>query len=265
MARSRISWNANQMRRIRQAVSSYNAAITRMDKSGLYDVLPNRTSVEREMELIETRDELRQRERELGRILVKNKQDALDPVYMDGVVAPKYLTDEIKLAVRTINERRKQQREALLARGNTFRVSEDITPITYEDMTPAQEYTMYSNKNLQDLHEEDYFDGDDLDDVWSEMYPQTYKYAENYKAAWEEYNGDPIVSEVIDYMAEHYPEELNMIFESGDDEVDINYIYSNEKSSDRTPMTLRHDNIIRYWNDVYYTYHGGDHPGYGGR
>ena len=64
MARARIKWNSAQERRLREAVSKYNAAITRMEKSGNYDVIPNKTSVAREKNLIETRDELYQREKE---------------------------------------------------------------------------------------------------------------------------------------------------------------------------------------------------------
>lgn len=260
MARARITWNSAQERRLREAVSKYNAAITRMEKSGNYDVLPNKTSVAREKNLIETRDELYQREKELGRILVKNKPDALDFVDMDGYIAPKYLADEIKYATRTINTRRKEQREQLLNRANSFR-----SEMYNEPLSSIEEITMLSNKNLVELHEDYYVDGDDLDDLWEEMYPKTYQYAEKYKEAWMEYNGNSFVLDVIDYMAENYPDELALIFESGDDEVEINYIYSVEKSSDKTPVIIRHNNIMRYWNEVYHTYQGTNHPGYEGQ
>ncbi|MBQ1760311.1 MAG: hypothetical protein IIZ94_11575, partial [Prevotella sp.] len=88
---------------------------------------------------------------------------------------------------------------------------------------------------------------------------------EKYKDAWMEYNGNSFVLDVIDYMAENYPDELALIFESGDDEVEINYIYSVEKSSDKTPQIIRHNNIMRYWNEVYHTYQGTNHPGYEGQ
>lgn len=259
MARARISWNSAQERRLRTAVSKYNAAISRMEKSGKYDVLPNKTTIAREKNFIETRDELYQREKELGRILVKNKPDALDIVGMDGYTAPKYLADEIKYAIRSINERRRNQREQLLTRANSFR-----DEIPNNVVSPLDEITMLSNKNLINLNEDNYFNGDDLDVLLDEMYPQTYKYAELYKEQWEQYNGDPMVSDVIDYMAENYPDELNLIFESGDDEVEINYIYSSDKSSDKTPEVNRHKNIKDYWNEVYHQYHGENHPMYRG-
>lgn len=43
-----IRWNENQTRMLKQAVSKYNAAITRMIKSGKYDEVPNYTDYEKE-------------------------------------------------------------------------------------------------------------------------------------------------------------------------------------------------------------------------
>lgn len=250
--RSKISWNAAQQQRLRKAVSSYNAAVTRMEKSGKYMAVPNRTTVEREMRLVETRDELRQRITELGRILVKNNPEAGQPVNIGSdefpMIVPKYLKDEINLAVRSINERRKRYRMELFGDA--------------ADVSAAMEAQRVANKNLRDLNGEYYQDGDDLDDLWEELYPKTSLLADNYKDAWMEYNGDEFVVDVIDWMAANYPDELHMIFESGDDEVDINYIYPESKSSDMTPMVIRHNNIRRYWNDVWHTYHGDNHPGF---
>ena len=231
---SRIKWNANQRRRISDAVRKYNAAVTRMEKSGKYTAMPNKTSVAREMALIETRDELRQRERELGRILVKNNPKANDVEILGAEIVPQYLKQEMKYALRTVNERRKRQREQLFG----------------DDAMTAMEYaTRVANKNLHPLDEENYTDGDDLDALWSEAYPRTYEYAERYKAAWSEYNGNAIVPEIIDAMAEDYPDELALIFESGADEIDINYIY--KVSSDKTPVIVRHSNVVKFWNKKY--------------
>ena len=249
--RSPIRWTANQEARLRKAVSSYNAAVTRMEKSGKYTAVPNRTTVAREKSLIETADELRQREKELGRILLKNNPKANDVVDMssDGTfLVPQYLDNEIKLAARSINGRRKQQRLALFTDA--------------AEMSKQTEYMRYANKNLRDIDEDNYLDGDDLDDLWEEKYPKTYAYAERYKEAWSEYNGDPSVTDIIDWFAENEPDELALIFESGDDEVDINYIYV--VSSDKTPAVVRHNNIMRYWNDHYRRFTGNDHESYMG-
>lgn len=245
MARAKIRWTSKQVRALERAVNKYNSEVTSMENSGLYDVTPNRTTMTREQNLIETRDELVRRIDELTRI-TENGADSI--VDMNGVSAPKYLKDEIGNALDSINARRRNQRDEIL--GDT--------------VSAAQEYTMYSNKNLADLNGVYYTDGDDLDVLLEEYYPQTYHYAEQYKAQWEQYNGDPMVSDVIDYMAENYPDELNLIFESGDDEVEINYIYSSDKSSDKTPEVNRHKNIKDYWNEVYHQYHGGNHPMYRG-
>lgn len=245
MARAKIRWTSKQVRALERAVNKYNSEVTSMEKSGLYDVTPNRTTMTRERNLIETRDELARRIDELTRI---TDNDADSIVDMNGVSAPKYLKDEMGNALDSINARRRNQRDEIL--GDT--------------VSAAQEYTMYSNKNLADLNGVYYTDGDDLDVLLEEYYPQTYHYAEQYKEQWEQYNGDPMVSDVIDYMAENYPDELNLIFESGDDEVEINYIYSSDKSSDKTPEVNRHKNIKDYWNEVYHQYHGGNHPMYRG-
>lgn len=247
MAQSRIRWTSKQLRKLEKAINKYNSEVTSMEQSGLYDVTPNRTTLTRERNLIETRQELARRVDELSRITEDSASNVVD---MNGVSAPQYLRDEIGNTLDSINERRRNQREEILS-GN-------------EDILPNQEYTMYSNKNLADLNGVYYTDGDDLDVLLEEYYPQTYKYAELYKEQWEQYNGDPMVSDVIDYMAENYPDELNLIFESGDDEVEINYIYSSDKSSDKSPEVNRHKNIKDYWNEVYHTYHGGNHPDYKG-
>lgn len=242
----RIKWTANQIRRIRNAVSSYNAAVTRMQKSGLYDVVPNKTSVDREMGLIETRDELRQREKELGRILVKNRADALEPVEKDGLVIPMYLDREIKLAVRAINERRRKIRTKLFGE--------------FEELSNREAATRMANKNIRDVNEEYYTDGDDLDDLFEEKYPKTFQYAENYKQVWMEYNGDATVPDIIDWFAENEPDELAAIFESGADEVDIHYIYV--VSADKTPVIVRHNNVLRFWNNQYLSVRHEDFEGY---
>lgn len=242
----RIKWTANQVRRIRKAVSSYNSAITRMYSSGKYSSLPNKTTVEREMGLIETRDELRQRERELGRILVKNKADAAEPVILGTEVVPKYLADEIKLAVRAINERRRKIRTKLFGE--------------FEEMTNQEAATRQANKNIRDLNEEYYTDGDDLDDLFEEKYPKTFQYAENYKQVWMEYNGDATVPDIIEWFAENEPDELAAIFESGADEVDIHYIYV--VSADKTPVIVRHNNVLRFWNNQYLSVRHEDFDGY---
>lgn len=248
MARSKIRWTAKQVRRFEDVVNKYNRIVNDMEQSGVYDVTPNKTTMSRERNLIETREELNQRIDELSRI---TEDSAFNVVDLNGVLAPQYLKEEIDRAVNSINDRRQNQRDDIFSK--------------VDNLSPIQEYTKISNKNLNDLHEDYYVNGDDLDDLWEEMYPKTYHYAEKYKDAWMEYNGNSFVLDVIDYMTENYPDELALIFESGDDEVEINYIYSVEKSSDKTPQLIRHNNIMRYWNEVYHTYQGTNHPGYEGQ
>lgn len=272
MSRPPIKWTANQQARLKKAVKSYNAAVTRMEKSGKYTAVPNKTTFEKEKARIETRDELYQREKELGRALVKNKKDALKQVNLGSdetpFIVPKYMDDEMKLAIRSVNKARMKRRLDLftdagekskeLAKVGGLRLTKYgyVDPTTGEILEGLSRGIAYSNKNLQPLNEDNYQDGDDLDDVWDELYPQTYRYAEQYKDAWMEYNGDPAILEVIDYMADHYPDELKDIFDSGDDEVEINFIYDTSKSSDKTPTINRHERIKEYWGEIYYRFAG---------
>lgn len=245
MARAKIRWNAKQVRALENAVEKYNKIVVDMEQSGVYDITPNRTNMVREVNLIETRQELKQRIDELSRI---TEDSAFNVVDMNGASVPQYLKDEIGSAVDSINGRRESQRDSILS----------------DDMSTVQQYTKISNKNLAYLNKDNYVDGDDLDELWEAAYPRTYHYADQYKTEWENYNGDPMVADIIDYMAENYPDELALIFESGDDEVEINYIYPQDKSSDKTPEDIRHKNIKNYWNEVYHQYHGGNHPDYKG-
>ena len=245
MARNPITWTAGQRKALSTAVRKYNAAVTRMQKSNKFTVLPNKTSVDREMGLIETRDELRQRVKELESILISNNPNANDIAFIGQEVAPKYLANEMKLALKTINERRAKQRRQLFS----------------DDAMEAFEYARkVANKNLHQLHEQNYVNGDDFDDLLEEKYPNTFKYAETYKQVWIQYNGDATIPDIIDWFAMHEPDELALIFESGADEVDVHYIYP--MSADKTPVIIRHNNILRFWNAQYRKFKTVDFVGY---
>lgn len=120
-----IRWVRSQENRLRQAVASYNRAITMAEKDPAFqaripagmrasDVLPPRTTVAEERGKIETAAQLDARVRELGAILKKNDPRALDVVITDKQqVATRY---EVKVErnreTQVTRRRLKEAREA---------------------------------------------------------------------------------------------------------------------------------------------------------
>ena len=250
---SAIRWTPNQLKRLRQAVQSYNSAVTRMTKSGKFDSIPNYTDVESEKEHIRTRQQLDSRTKQLGRILKKNNPNADKPVEVDTpagkMVIPQYLRQEIKNTARVINEERRQYRESLY--GN------------FEEMSRPAQATAMANKNIAPVHEEDYYTGDDYDDLLGELYPDLRDYIDKYKNVWQDFGGDEEVVRIIERFEEENPDKFKEIIEGDYDETEINYIYgevltgpqrnpngynyANKASANKTPMINRYENVVRFW------------------
>lgn len=247
---SAISWTANQLSKLSKAVRSYNTAITRMAKSGKYDSLPNYTDVESERAHIRTRQQLDTRVKQLGRILKKNNPSADKPVEVNGLTVPQYLKKEIQNTARTVNDERRKYRETLFG--------------DFEGMSEIRKATLMANKNLADVHEEDYVTGDDFDDLLSELYPDLRDYIDKYINVWEDFGGDEEVIEIIERFGEENPEKFKEIIEGDYDETQIDYIYpskgstgprrnkhaynyANRGSANLTPQVNRYDNVVRFW------------------
>lgn len=237
MARGKIRWIKRQVERLRKAVSSFNAAVTRMEKSGKYDHVPNKVDMQTEMGRIDTRDQLRQRLVELGRILKKNKPDAQDVVQApDGSKVPRYLITEARNAKRAVNRQRQELRDTIYP--------------DWDNMKPWDKAADRSDRNIQPL-KADYWSAEDLEYLWGEKYVKDEDYLQNYIATMRSISAwDEVSQELEDIIRDitKKPRALRQIFEEQHDETEIYYLYPVSKE-DLTPFQIRYNRVIRFWNE----------------
>lgn len=260
---SKISWNENQQKRLRNAVRRYNRQVDKMKQSGIYDFVPERTTYAKEKERIYTRQQLYTRLAQIDRI---KKTGAAAPVEHEGYIVPTYLRNEIRNAIRNINRGRQE-----------FRATHLPT-----DLTDIEFATAISNSNFADIDTHSYYSGYDLEDLISSMLPNISNRVNMYVALFKDnmmgYDGAYEALEVLSLMADKYPDKLLEIFESNLEEVDISYIYpANPPSSivpgvfrtftvegkvynykngaaNQTPEEDRIGNVINFWKYVGYKY-----------
>jgi hypothetical protein len=215
-----------------------------MINSGNYREVPNYVSLDEEKTRIKTRDQLYQRERELGRILLKNNPKALDVVekVVDGetISMPRYLKDEISFSKRAANRKRKELRETIYP--------------NFDDMEPMEQASALSSKNLMPIDQDDeYYSGDDLDDLVNERYFAATTYYDIYLDTMRSFNAfDSIydeVSEIILDIEADSPRGIAYIYESKADEATIEYIYL-DRSADRTSIPRKVSNVLRFWRNT---------------
>ena len=249
MSRSPISWNPNQQKRLRDAVQKYNAAVTRMERSGKYDYVPAKTSYQEEHDRIYTRDQLYSRERQLGRILKKNNPQADVVVEVEGVTVPKYLKDEIRYTRQMRDETIKARREELFG--------------DFDSMTNMEKATLMANKNLGPVDEEyeydyeyptrEYFTPDDYMEILAYEYPDTALYIDQYLTVWDELGGSGELADILNRFLNQNPEALVNIFDSGDVRVEIEYIYPDKPLGSRTSSRgYKYDRLSAFqdsWQD----------------
>lgn len=237
-----ISWVSNQIRRLRTAVSNYNAAITRMENSGEYTMLPPRTSMAKEMQMISTRDELYKREGQLKRILKKNKPNAQVPmeyqVQPDRTeVVPRYMVDENKLAVRAENKRRNR---------DLHKIYPD-----FDSFDKVKKMTVYADKNLYPLSG-NFFSAENFQATLESQFFTGVNYADRILEVWREYSeNSPYYKMVVDditWIAKHDPDYMELLLESNADEAKLHYYYP--FSPDMTPFEMRQANISSFWADA---------------
>lgn len=217
-----------------------------MIKSGKYDEVPNYTDYEVEKKRITrmgNRRFLYQRVKELGRILVKNKPDSLAQVTKNingqDIVIPKYLDREIKNSKRLVNRRR----EELL---------KTIAP-NFESLSKIQQSNLLVNKNLApiDMNNE-YYSGDDLEDLTSEKYFSWLTYADNYMNTLDSMSEWQDVIARIEHIIlklQDNPKFLVEVFESKADEATIEYLYLSYKDHSKA-FDKRKNNVLRFWEQV---------------
>lgn len=241
--------NTKQLNTLINAVNAYNEVRDAMEQSGQYDVVPNRTSVERELDTyISDKRSFNDRVKQLKRITNK---DAAKPVVRYGIVVPKYFRDEVKNAVRQSDTRRAATRLELFP--------------NWGEMTSVEKAEALSNKNLEPLFEEDYYSAEMFDYLMEDIFPNMDKKSQGYINVWLDNGGDEYTASHILEMANENPEGFRRLMESPDIEKDIEYIYPTEGdftgnvsgykykrgSAYKDDYTLRMNKASAYWEDQY--------------
>lgn len=245
-----FSMNPEMLERLLKAIGEYNKEVFSMAESGDYTVVPNPTSIEKELGLISDKRTYNQRVNQLERI---TDSDAADVVTRYGVVVPRYMRDEIYNITRQANVRRASY---LL----------DFFP-DWDLMTAPEKATAYSNRNLEPLYEEDYYSSNMFDLLLEEAYPNMPDKAKAYINVWLDMTEDEDIASMIMEMAEKNPDGFRKLMESPDDEKEIEYIYPDEfrtgrkgsfsnfnykrTSAFKDDYTIRIDNASSYWTEQY--------------
>lgn len=244
-SRRGIRWNDNQVTMLKKAVSNYNRAVTRMIKSSDFDEVPNYVDFNKEKKRITKmghRRFLYQRVKELGRILLKNNPKAFNPIVknVDGEVLtiPQYLDSEIKNSRRVVNRRR----EELL---------KTISP-NFEELSRPEQGSILAGKNLAPIDpNEEYFSGNDLDELTSEKYFSWVTYSENYMDVMDSMPEWSDVKARIQHIILELQDNkraLVEIFESKADEATIEYLYFSYRDHSKS-FERRKQAVIRFWED----------------
>ena len=223
---------------LRRAVSAYNRTVDRLEKSGRFDLVPNKTSMQVEMGRINSRDQLYQRVKELRRILKSVKPDAQNPVEYMGAVVPLYMKREIEGAKRIINAERRKSRYANFP--------------GWDEMTPRERVQAETSGNIGDLQGE-YSTPDDLDDLTSQRYAESdANYMRKYIDVWHDYcvvrKYEQQVVDDIEWLIDNRPNAIREILDRGYIQAQIDYIYS--ESDDYTDTLTKHNNIVDFWRDM---------------
>lgn len=206
-----------------------------MKNSGKYDVVPNKVNFSQEKARIMTRDQLYQREKELSRLLKKNKRDAQDVVEVDGVNLPKYLVQEFKNVKRANNKKREELRGT---------IAPDLV-----GMSKPEQATYYADKNIAPTPDEvsnPYDYPDRLDEEITEKYFSDVLYFDNYLKALSDPVYQGIYSEVEEILTrlQDIPRAIREIMESPDVEKNIDYLYP---SKDMTQTAKKIQEVVSYW------------------
>lgn len=249
-------WVPKTMRERRQFekwLERYNNTVRAWRESGEYSVTPLETDYSTEMERITSQRQFIERLSQLKRAC---KKGAGNPIFLHGMVIPKYMRDEVRNIVRQKNKENAAWRASFIEQ--------------FDMLTPASYGAVISNRNLEDLREEDYMgSGADFEDLLEIEYPDLPKQAEAYISVWEDMNGDEDIPHIIRYLAEHDPDGFRKLMESPDFEKEIEYIYPEAQgyayrgssgftykrgSAYKGAHETRMGNAASYWRDQYWDY-----------
>ena len=235
---SEISWNDRQNRRITDEVRKFNSTVDKLKKSGLYDAVPNKTSVAKEKERIHTVQDLELRISEMERIFKKNKPNAHDPVEFRGLVVPRYYAEEMINLEFIKNADRRETRKADF---------ED-----WDKLTPQEQALHIASGNVADLYGT-YVHPDDLDDlVDMEYLEKDAAYMSKYISAWREHcifeDLEDDVIENIEWLYANRPDVIRHELDKGNLNAKIDFVYRD--SADLSPVKDRQESVVKYWSDL---------------
>ena len=209
-----------------------------MRTSGRYDLVPNNTSVEKEMERIYSRQQLYQRVKELRRIQKGVNPNAWNETELAGAIVPQYLASEIKYTKKVVNEERRKARY-------------QIYP-GWDEMEPREQAQYAADGNIGELTGT-YVNADDLEDLTDMEYNESDSaYMAKYISVWHEYcvvrEYEQQVVDDIEWLLQNRPGAIREILERRYVQATIDYVYSD--SADLTDLKLRHNNIVDFWSDM---------------
>ena len=278
-------WNATNTARLRSAVRSYNAAITRREKelaaAGLEDYaqfLPKRTTVAETKKRIHDKndyrrivgyssDEKRGRTSELNRILKKNDARALEVIETaEGAITTKYTHDKLRR-----DKAAKRRRDNRIIRNLGRKLTPADTAFDLDGMSEAEQAAFLngSGVHLDDgeydaSYDEGYspqelYDFDVSDAAGDAEGYTVWEYLENWLESWtdpaNQHMGLPGFADVVDalqWMAVHARDFLEKLFVTGRDEMDIGFLVVSPSSTgyDDLPTESRHSRVVGFVTDA---------------
>lgn len=292
-----FNWTATRLKRMRQAVRSYNAAIDRKskenDRNGISnDYLPSKLTVSEVKDRINNvndyrrivgykNDKKRGRPSQLDRILPSVNKHALDPVETPNATVSKYMKQEIGYArakqTRVANRNRKAADRRALIEGR--KPLEDMTPAEYADRVDGTnllppdsgEFDEEAEEEYRQETDEEYRRNREVEDMFNRErreYIGT-KY-ERWLGVWMEPRNlhytdsmgyDQVISD-LEWMYTNRPDVLTEMFESGSDEAQEDFIYLNPTSSVYNALTYdtRHKRAVNFIHEWYLRATGNEKP-----
>lgn len=239
-SRPDIAWNRNQLKKLRSAVSVYNRTITNLEKKyGDTVELPNRTTVAKERERLHTSYDLNKRVAQLRRITKKENPKAQEIV--DGKL--NYLNQEAKRELRA-GKRQQEKRRDVISQGKYEK--------DFNELNAQQKANVLSAGNLDTYnYDENALSADDYDELIAMKYSiNDHAYSKQYRDSLIEWwSDDTAVPRIIKIMDElkRIPGALMEIFDRGDQETQIYYIYPSSEGLESFPD--RRAYVIDYWEE----------------
>lgn len=277
-----FNWTASRLNRLRSAVRSFNAAITRRERelddggqSILKRYLPSRVTVEGIMSRVHSANDFRRivgyksdrkhrRYSELTRILKTVSRDALDITTDEfGRLTTNYSERQYKIDMRAIRRQRQRTLEDI---GREFFEGDDAYDM--DGLSPAKYGTLTSDNDLMPEDE------GEADDSYTDVDPDTLKRWEQedasrkreqvavdamyevYRATWTavsnhhaDMGGYQELMDALDWMAGNEAAYLNKLFALGYDELDPGYISESGGEGNpyvNTPYETRHNRAVRF-------------------